>query len=390
VQLISGSVGANGGNAVHDVALVQAILVKTTRPASADGRRAAGPYLASYNGAYDTTTLAAIKDFQTDNAPPRAAGATGAAPAPTGLIAPGDATWAALLLRVPADFANLRVLPQGITVYVAATEAQLQAKLTLVAAMTFNAAFRNRVVACINAVHAAHGIAIGVVPRTGDRRTFETQYRLLLDPRGVTRAGPGESNHNFGQATDFSFARLRWLRANGTVVENEDDSLRQLDPPQQGAAPARIFWTTFQRIGTGLGLHRGPAGDHPHLQAWNDATVNMGRRLADLLQRSGAMQWQKGGRGTPYQCDFGFGGAFTAANNVGTAANVWALTATVTVATLTAARTAAAVAAARRIGPRAVPAAVVPSTAVEVAAMKAALRAEMVLADANWQAWTPS
>jgi peptidoglycan hydrolase-like protein with peptidoglycan-binding domain len=389
MQLISGSVGANGANAVHDVALVQAILVKTIRPASADGARAAGPYLASYDGVYGNQTLASIKAFQTDNPPPRAAGATGAAPAPTGLIAPGDATWAALLLRVPTDFANLRALPLSKIVYVEATAAQLQAKLTAVAAMTFNATFRTNAEACINGVYTAHGIAMGVVPGTGDRRTFETQHNLFIDPRGVTGAGPGESNHNFGQAADFSFSGLRWLRSNGTVVENETHSLHRLDPPQQGAAPARIFWTTFQGIGIALGLFRGPAGDQPHLQTWNDSTIYTPTRLADLLQRSGNMHWAKS-RDTPYQCDFGLGGAFTAANNVGTADQLWTSNATVTVATLTAARTAAALAAARRIGPRAVPAAVAPSTAAEVTAMKAALRTQMELADTNWQAWTPS
>jgi hypothetical protein len=242
-------------------------------------------------------------------------------------------------------------------------------------------------------VHAAHGIAMGVNQADGDHRTFQEQYELLITVPPPTQAGPGESNHNYGQAADFGFSGLRWLRADGTVVENETDWLHRLYARSGGTPQATIFWTTFQSIGTGLGLFRGPASDQPHLQAWNDSNVVMGPRLADLLQRSGTMRWQKGGRGTPYQCDFGFGGAFTAANtyhHVGTAANVWTSNATITVATLTAARTAAALAAARVIGPRAVPAAVVPSTAAEVTAMKAALRAEMELAEANWQNWTPS
>ncbi len=387
MQPLSGSVGAGGTNAVHDVALVQAILLKTTRPASADGRRPAAPYLASYDGTYGNATLLAIQAFQTDNPPPRppAARATAAA-LPSGLIAPGDATWAALLLHVPAAFADMRVLPQGRTVYVAATAAQLQAKLALVAAMTFNGTFRTNAVACINRVHALHGIAMGVVPGTGDRRTFQTQYDLATSGRGVTGAGPGESNHNFGQAADFSFFGLRWLHADGTVVANETASLHRLDPAQRGATPeARLFWTTFQGIGTGLGLHRGPAGDQPHLQAWNDATVYMPTRLADLLQRSGTMRWQKV-RGAPYQCDFGLGGALYP---VSTAVNLWSSNATVTAAQLTAARTAAALAAARRAGPRAVAAAVAPANAADVRAMQTALRGQMELADANWQNWRP-
>ena len=387
MQPLSASVGARGANAVHDVALVQAILLKTTRPASVDGRRAAAPYLASYDGTYGDPTRLAIQAFQTDNQPPRppAASAT-AQPPPSGLIAPGDATWAALLRRVPAAFADLRVLPRGRTVYIAATAAQLQAKLALVAAMTFTATFRTSAVACINRVHALHGIAMGVVPDTGDRRSFQRQYDLATSGRGVTGAGPGESNHNFGQAADFSFLGLRWLRSDGTVVENETASLHRLDPAQRGATvEASLLWRTYQSIGTGLGLHRGPTSDQPHLQTWDDATVYTPTRLADLLQRSGTMRWQRV-RGSPYQCDFGLGGPFYP---VGTAVNLWASNATVTAAQLNAARTTAALSAARRAGARTAPAPVAPATTADVRAMQTALRRQMELADANWQNWRP-
>lgn len=384
MQALSGSVGAGGANAVHDVALVQAILLHITRPASTDRRRAVAPYLPSYDGTYGNATLLAIQAFQGDNPPPRApaAGPPVAAAAPSGLIAPGDATWAALLRLVPTEFADMRVLPRGRTVYVAATVQELRAKLALVGAMTFNATFRTNAVACINRMHALHGIAMGVVPGTGDRRTFQTQYDLFTSGRGVTGAGPGESNHNFGQAADFSFLGLRWLRTNGTVVTNETASLHRLDPAQRGLAPeAARFWTTFQGIGIGLGLFRGPAGDQPHLQSWNDAAVYMPTRLADLLQRSGTMRWQKV-RGTPYQCDLGLGGAFYP---VGSAADLWSSNATLSAAQITAARTAAA----RRLAPRAAPAVVAPATAADVRAMQAELRHQMELADANWQSWRP-
>jgi hypothetical protein len=67
--------------------------------------------------------------------------------------------------------------------------------------------------------------AIGTVEvqrADGTRRTFEAQYQLTLNVqngKAVTNAGPGESNHNYGQAVDIGFKALRWLKKDGTPVE---------------------------------------------------------------------------------------------------------------------------------------------------------------------------
>ena len=65
MQLISGSVGDGGANAKSDVALVQAILVKTQRPATP--KTPAGSYLGNYDGDCGKNTKAAIRFFQDDN-----------------------------------------------------------------------------------------------------------------------------------------------------------------------------------------------------------------------------------------------------------------------------------------------------------------------------------
>ena len=389
MQAITGAVGDGAANAIHDVALIQAILVKTTR-AAATGRVAA-PYLASYDGVCGNGTKAAIRAFQADhvmvlNAAQQSVLNTNAT---DGQVKPGDATWTALLAQVPADFANLRVLTNGKTVYVEATAAQLQTKITAVAALTFAPAFRVKVLACINQMHSIHGVALGVCAQ-GDRRTFQAQYALLTNGQGVTNAGPGESNHNFGMATDIGFAGLSWLHADGALDTNETSWLHHLSGVSN--AEANRFWDAMRTVGTStpVGAFRGPVGDRPHLQNWNDANVSMTARLAVHLQASGSMRWARAGG--VYTCDLGLGGAMYP---VGTAAQIWNLQATVTAANITQARAAAA-AAGPPGGPRGGPArpgaGAPPAPAVvtqaDVTAMRQLLRDQFDLADTNWQNWT--
>lgn len=389
MQLISASVGENATNTVSDVALVQAILLKTTRTAAPN--RAAGPYLASYDGAAGPATTAAIKAFQADHLMVlNAAKQSVLAPSATlGQVKPSDATWAKLLTEVPAEFANLRVLSGGKIVYVQATAAELQGKISAANGLTFTATFRTKVIACINKMHADYGIAVGVCPK-GDRRTFQAQFQIRRDTPANTKAGPGESNHNYGMATDIGFAGLRWLHANGTVQANEDPWLKYLHAAK--AAEETRFWTALRTVGTSaaVGAFRGPLSDSPHLQNWDDSTVSMTLRLAAHLQASGTMKWSRGvvaSGATTYKCDLGLG---VAQYDVGTAMQIWDLNATLTAATLTQARAAAAAAAAAH-APRGTPPPKPqpPATAADVTAMRQALRAQFDLADTNWRNWTP-
>ena len=389
MQLISAAVGENATNTVSDVALVQAILLKTTRTAAPN--RAAGPYLASYDGAAGPATTAAIKAFQADHLMVlNAAKQSVLAPSATlGQVKPSDATWAKLLTEVPAEFANLRVLSSGKIVYVQATAAELQGKISAANGLTFTATFRTKVIACINKMHADYGIAVGVCPK-GDRRTFQAQFQIRRDTPANTKAGPGESNHNYGMATDIGFAGLRWLQANGTVQANEDPWLKYLHAAK--AAEETRFWTALRTVGTSaaVGAFRGPLSDSPHLQNWDDSTVSMTLRLAAHLQASGTMKWSRGvvaSGATTYKCDLGLG---VAQYDVGTAMQIWDLNATLTAATLTQARAAAAAAAAAH-APRGTPPPKPqpPATAADVTAMRQALRAQFDLADTNWRNWTP-
>ena len=400
MQTLTGSVGEKGANNISDIALVQAILVKTQQAATRTTPPAS--YLASYDGICGGNTKAAIRAFQTDHVFVSSDGTQSVANprATAGLVAPNDATWTKLVEKVATGFSDMRVLAGGKTVYVAATAAQLQAKITAAHALTFTPAFRTKVIACINRMHALYGIAIGVCSQ-GDRRSFQTQYDLLTSGRGVTNAGPGESNHNFGMAVDLGFEGLRWLQSNGTVTENETSWLHRLDPNQVLVPEALKFWDALRTVGTSaeVGAFRGPVGDRPHLQNWNDAGVSMAARLADLLTRSGTMRWSAT-RGA-YSSDLGMGGDLYA---LGTAAQIWNRQATVTVDMLTRARAAqAARAGQQRPGmplgapnrpmqpsnpPQGAPR-LPPVTQADVVAMQRELRRQFELADANWQNWTP-
>jgi len=404
MQLILKSVGEGGVNDPSDTVLVQVMLMKVKQLTSVGV--AQNGYLNSYDGVCGQDTKRAIRAFQDGQGwNPKAPG-KGASPVPVsvykpfsfgsafaslptpgvkpGLIEPGDATWRALVEQTPAEFQNLRVLPGGRIAYLEGTANQRQASVAAVYAQTFAPAFQPKVALCINAVHAQFGIVIGVCP-DGARRNFATQDRLLNDGRGVTKAGPGESNHNFGMAVDFGFKGLRWIHRNGAITENEDSWLHKLDPNQTINEHAKRFWEAMRAVGTSpaVGLFRGPLGDRPHLQSWSDQGVDMGVRLADLLTRSGSMKWSVHyvKPHYRYRSDLGWGGAPV---EVGTASEIWHGSSPITLADLESAR---------KSIPKPVGAAATaaqPALAeADVLAMKKSLQHQFELADANWQSWTP-
>ncbi len=371
------------------------MLVQAKRPAALDPQQP--KYLGAIDGDFGANSKAALRQFQHDQVFASADGRTSVAVAGAkdGLVVAGDPTWLKLVAAMPADFADMRVLTRSKTVYIPGTTAERDAA-TRLSGLTFEASFRTALVRLVTRVFADTGIVVSVCV-DGDRRRFQTQYDLLTSGRNVTNSGPGESNHNYGQAVDLGFAGLRWLRRNGTIVANEDSWMHQLDPNQQATGESLLFWEMLRGAGTTAGLFRGPLSDRPHLQAWADAGIDMANRLAVLLTSSGTKRWT--GRAQRYQCDLGYGGRFF---DVGSAAQIWNNQATTTAADLTLARAqaaaavpprpaaptarAAAVAGAAARGRPAGPPAV---TAAEVAAMKAALRADFAAADVNWQAWRP-
>ncbi len=370
MQNLSGSVGEAGKNTVHDVALVQAILVLSKRPALLDPKTP--QYLKSYDGDCGKITKQAIKDFQSDVVfvSPDGKSSQLVADATPGLVMPGDATWKKLVVAPPEAFRDLRVLSNAKTVYAAASAQDLAASRAAATTATFEAGFRVRILSLIDRMFNSYGIVISVCA-DGARRTFQTQYELRTSGRGVTNAGPGESNHNFGQAVDLGFKDLRWLKCDGTIVEKETSWFHKLDAYKLLSNQSNKFWTVLRDEGTSgaIGLFRGPIADRPHLQAWNDNGIDMAARLADLLTRFGKMRWT--GRAQSYKCDLGYGGNYF---DAGSAVQIWAGNATLSTANL-------ALASKRK------PAEMKPG---EVSTMQQKLLADFQTADANWQSWRPN
>ena len=370
MQRLAGTVGDGGANALQDVVLVQAILVVSSRPAKVDSRTP--KYLKSYDGVCGMHTIAALRQFQDDQVFVNSAGnaSQAVAGARSGLVAPDDPTWKKLCVAPPEAMRDLRAIAGSKVVYASAPASELQVNLAALNSAEFESSFRMKVVNLFNRMHADYGTAISV-SADGARRTFQKQYELLTNGQNVTHAGPGESNHNYGQAADLGFKGLRWLKQDGAVITNETSWFHKMDAYGPFAGQSLKFWNLLRSNGQMVGLFHGPLSDRPHLQAWNDAGISMGARLANLLSKSGAMQWSSAieANKLKYLCDLSVGGT---KYNVGTAAEVWSLNATVTAANL-----------AQATGK---PIATIKPQ--DIADMRQRLRADFQAADANWRSWT--
>lgn len=326
---IKDSVGEGASNAVHDVAMVQLMLhvVKNAKGA---------PYLTQdYSGTYDAATKNAILSFQTDHklieATPAPAAGAGQAKAAKfdkkSFIGANSDTFKALAAEVPAKYADASIIPGTKTVYLAMDEAAAKGNATNIQSKTdLEAQFRSRVANMVTQVYKEYKIALSI-PADGWRRNFGQQ--AALSP-AVTGAGPGESNHQYGQAVDIGFNGLRWVEGNGDI-KNADYWLNGMP-----AAKAAQFWAARDVVRDKNVLFKtNKAGDVIHLQAYADAGVSYGRSLAALLQTVSPnhMKWQSAfvAQHNTYNSDLGLGGAML---NAGTARQIWAGQATVSKADL--------------------------------------------------------
>lgn len=386
---IKASVGEGGKNNVSDVAIVQVMLVNTHNEKNQ-------PYLPAYDGDCGKHTKDAIAAFQKDHVFVSRpgymdAGAGLAAAVGTtkpGLINPGDETFQKLTDSLPDDYKLLRSIDGCSIVYLPGTAADLDASQNDLNSRTFDDHFVVKVGRLFDEMFEKYGIVLSVTSgpdAEGARRDFETQYKLLfkvVNGKVVTHAGPGESNHNFGQAADVGFNELRWIRRDGVVEENEDYWLNRMVASYgtgktqiaHGNAVAQHFWEAMQEVATNgkAKLFRGPDWDQPHVQAWDDDLVDMASRLADLMNRVGTMKWR--GFQQVYKCDFGLGGEYY---RVGLAREIWSLHAGVKKNDLAKARQRALKAKTR---PH------IPDT--DITAMRKSLKDDFEAADDKWEKWT--
>jgi hypothetical protein len=358
----------------HDVALVEALLCVVRRT---NGR----PYMTQYDGRSDTAERTAITSFQRDQGIVAQPGAGAAPPAAgggiqdaAGVVNPFGPTINKLTqLTTGGVYQDLRVIAGTTTVYWPGEAADAAVSSTAIKADGgLDSAFRGHVAQLIDRMYANHKIVLSVTG-SGTLRTFAEQYVLATVPRKdkngklflATKAGPGESNHNFGMAVDLGFKGFKWLKANG-VVAVADWWLRGVP----GAKAAQL-WKARNALASTLSLFpTSLAGDLIHLQNFNDANINMRNSLAQLLNLVGTMSWQV--KGEIYSSDLGLGGAFY---RLGKSEDVWGLKSSITAANLAAAQKAAGVP--------------VQATNRDVSDMKVKLKADFELAEANRQRWVP-
>jgi hypothetical protein len=341
------------------------------------------PYLhGKIDGSHGPITQSAIDAFQRDHGGDRV-------PIAAGVITPGGATISAMSALLPADRSDLRVLPGQRVVYVGRPLAEATAAAQAIRAnASLRKAFRNRVAQLVETMHTRHGIVLTLTP-TGGRRSFAQQARIL-PPRSY--AGPGESNHNYGNAVDIGFNNTVWLRRNGRAV-TDDHWLNQMERNERTAQIA--FWDARDAIAlhAPINLFRLRI-ERIHLQDFNDTTTSAGRSLAAHLSAVGAWNWQTGRydrarKDWHYACDLG--GAAGVFVEVGTANQIWAGNATVTAAEITRTgwrRSGPAVDAAHQPGdPTPVAAATPPVSAADIAVVQRALQADFQAADREWARW---
>lgn len=353
---ITASVGDGATNKTHDVALIQAMLriVKDAKGA---------PYLAApYDGSYGDVTKNAILAFQTDHAKTIEAGEKGKEK--LGVVEPGAKSIAVLSAALPATHSALRVVPNTKTVYLEGSAADAKASATAIRADTgFEATFKTLLAKLVDTMYADHKIVLKLTP-TGRRRTFAQQAAEVN-----TKAGPGESNHNFGRASDIGFKGFEWIQGDGTI-KKDADWLNALETTS--AAKANALWDARDAIAKTIPLYR-LQFERVHLQMYDQATFSNINSLVKLLNTVGKTKWAAG-----YKSDFGLGGALYA---VGTAKQVWAGTATVSKANLAAALTANEAKKSKKLFKEA------DITAKQIADMQKALKADFEAADTNWIKW---
>jgi hypothetical protein len=414
---ISDRVGAGSAlNLLHDVALVQAMLKHIRGPKG-------HPFLVGhYDGVCGTPTIDAIKAFQLANdtaslplqsrtapsalgIPALALQARGVAGsqfgipalkppqisklpqisglknpssgvgAPTlslkdelGAIRPGGPTMKRLNDLLPVTHKGIRTAPGAHVVYWSGSAQDAADSAAAVAADTnLNAVFRQKISDLVTRMFTQYELVLEVVPQTGGLRAFQDQYRIRHDTPSATQAGPGESNHNFGQAVDIGYPGLQWMRNTGeSIIETGFDLKKMMHINDRWKLE---MWALRNAIAYGqLGLFKTKKkNDDEHIQMFDDNHVSMPKSLARLLSTAGRMRWRSAGS-REYECDLGFGGHF---HKVGEAMQIWDKSGPVDKAWI---------AAGKHIAVTAV-------TDADVAAMRAALKAEFDAAEAAAGRW---
>jgi hypothetical protein len=266
----------------------------------------------NYDGTFSPggATFKAIQAFQTDHKT-----LTGPPPETSGKIDPNSRTFKKLVELLPATHKELMTIENLKFVYLPGTEgAKAVSEAQVNGESKFVADFKTPLAKLIRDFYAKYKIVLSVVQGSGSYRTF-AQQRAIMDSEGSTNAGPGESNHNWGNGADLGFKGFQWIGGSGDIV-TDDEWLQKLSP-----AKPQVFTELWKLRNALTTLHRsGKQNDLIHIQTFSDANVSMGKSLAKLMSECGRMYWSFDGG--VYKCNFGLADK-TEHFSIGSAKNIW-------------------------------------------------------------------
>jgi len=387
---ISGLVGSLKANNKSDVAIVQTCLklIKTS---------AGSPFLSgSIDGSFGKNTKAAIVAFQDKY--------TGDANVGAGIMGAGGATIKKMASLLPIGKKDLRALPGQSRVYIAGSPNALAQSKLKISTTALTPSFKLSINAVIQSMYDKHKVVLGLAVK-GGRRTFAQQAALSS---AVTKAGPGESNHQWGNGADLGFVGLQWFKGNGALV-TDDTWLENLRKTQYSHYIK--FWDVRDAVATKPpnNLFTIRTLELIHLQAYSNSNYSASRSLAAHLTNVGDWTWSAiPGGPNRYACNLG--GANNVVVDCGSAKKIFQGNASITAKEIETAGwirpTSLASAAAELLddidvkpspigmfgaaAPTPPPAsASLPITAADIAAVKLALQANFTEAEARWKEWKP-
>jgi hypothetical protein len=317
---ISAAVGQAGTNKKHDVALIQAMLrvIKNSK---------GQPYASfAYDGSYTPggQTFSAIKAFQEEHKTQ-----VGPPVETLGKIEMTGKTFSKMVELLPSTHKEMRALENFSLVYLPATLTEATAAAARVSSdPKFTTEFKTKLTLLINNFYQKYGIVLSVNPdwALGGFRTFQEQRELMNkmeNGAAVTQAGPGESNHNWGNGADVGFSQFRWLKGDGTVIKipgvhYDGDGPWLSELATADSATAQALWNLRDQATT-LSPSTLPK-DKGHLQTFSDAKLSMVRSLAEHMNVEGCMWWEY--KQGAYWCNYGLANPDTKFK-VGSAKRIW-------------------------------------------------------------------
>jgi hypothetical protein len=300
------------GSQVQDIAMVQ-MMLKVIKDAKGI------PYLkTNYSGTWSDDTKDAIVRFQNDQ---KLIG--GKASETSGAVGAHSETFRKLNQLLPAQYKDAMILPGARTVYFPGSAKDAASSASHISSnQDLDMKFRLKAGQFVNEFYDQTKIVLKNTD-SGLRRDFKSQMTV------TSQAGPGESNHQFGQAADIGFQGLRWVDGDGTIRTDTawlNAGETKATKAHMSGAKAQEFWKAHHALAFGkVGLFKtNLAGDDIHVQAYPDSSVSYARSMARLLNLTSASKWEPAGRDAAkhnvYESDFALGGKrFT----VGTAKQIF-------------------------------------------------------------------